>query len=89
MAMFGKRERKKEKRCKGKGKGKEKKKREKKKVQRRYKESRQVENQKEIHAKIRGISLGQGPRQNLGIKRKDSPIFHDIGRYKGETKETT
>ena len=89
MAMFGKRERKKEKRCKGKGKEKKKREKNEKKVQRQYKESWWVENRKEIHAKIRGISLGQGPRQNLGIERKDSSIFHDIGRYKGETKETT
>ena len=61
----------------------------KKKVQRRYKEPQRVENQKAIHAKIRGIPLGRGPRQNLGIERKDSSIFHDMGRYMGETKETT
>ena len=42
----------------------------KKKVQRRYKEPRWVENRKAIHAKIRGILLGRGPRQKLGIQKK-------------------
>ena len=36
-------------------------------IQRQYKEPRWVENQKAIYAKIRGIPLGWGPRQKLGI----------------------
>ena len=44
-------------------------------VQRRYKEPRWVENRKAIHAKVRGIPLGRGHRQKLGIERKDSFIL--------------
>ena len=44
-------------------------------MKRRYKEPRWVENRKAIHAKVRGIPLGRGPRQKLGIERKDSPTL--------------
>ena len=79
-AMFGKGERKKERRCEWKER--------KKKVQRRYKESWWVQNRKAIHAKVRGILLGQGPRQKLGIERRfghfNLMIWKDArGRLKG------
>ena len=69
MAMFGKGERKKERRCE------RKKKRKKKEVHRWYKESWWVQNWKAIHVKVRGTLLGQGPRQKLGIERKNSAIL--------------
>ena len=82
MAMFGKGERDKERICERKEKkkrNKEKKRKEKKrnnnKSKRWYKEPQWVENRKAIHAKAKGISLGQRPRQKLGIKRKDSSIL--------------
>ena len=43
--------------------------------QRQYNEPQWVENQMAIHAQVKGIPLGRGPRQKLGIERTKIHAF--------------